>query len=189
RFLAFLFLCAFAMPVFGQRAGPFSITANQCAQIRVSANSSSTVAISVGGTWSGTIQPEVIIAGQTAQNAQVTPSTSTTPQSTITASGIYFAPVAGVDIFEVCGNTITNTAVVYFNVSTGVASNLLGGGGGSGAGVTITNVAGLATVPGKTNGTIAVVTNGASATDCTVGGGSTLVTCQYNGSTWSQLVA
>jgi hypothetical protein len=60
---------------------------------------------------------------------------------------------------------------------------------GGGSGITITNVAGLASVAGKTNGTIAVVTNGASATDCATGGGSTLVTCQFNGTTWSQLVA
>ena len=60
---------------------------------------------------------------------------------------------------------------------------------GGGNGITITNVAGLASVPGKTNGTIAVVTNGASATDCTVGGGTTVVNCQFNGTIWSQAVA
>lgn len=54
-----------------------------------------------------------------------------------------------------------------------------------GAGITITTVAGLASVPGKTNGTVASVTNGASATDCTAGGGAFTVLCQYNGSTWS----
>src|ERR1700684_2671761 len=61
--------------------------------------------------------------------------------------------------------------------------------GGGGSGVTITTVAGLPSVSGKTNGTIAIVTNGASATDCTTGGGSTVVNCQFNGSSWSQVVA
>lgn len=64
-----------------------------------------------------------------------------------------------------------------------------GGNRGSGTGIAITTVAGLATVPGRVNGTVAVVTNGNSASDCTAGGGSTVVTCQFNGSTWAQLVA
>ena len=75
-----------------------------------------------------------------------------------------------------------------------LSSSLLGqvvinSGSGSGSGLVITNVAGLATIPGKTNGTIAVVTNGANATDCTAGGGTNVVNCQYNGSTWSQIAA
>ena len=65
-----------------------------------------------------------------------------------------------------------------------------GGGGGGGSGVTITTVLGLASVPEKTNGTIAVVTDGQTITSCTgVGGGVYLVNCQYNGTTWSQLAA
>jgi hypothetical protein len=57
-------------------------------------------------------------------------------------------------------------------------------GGGSGSGVTITTVSGLSSISGKTNGTVASVTDGQSVTDCTVGGGSTTVFCQYNGSAW-----
>lgn len=61
---------------------------------------------------------------------------------------------------------------------------------GCGAGgVTVTTVAGLATVPGKTKGTVAAVTDGTSATDCTVGGGSTQTFCQYNGTTWGPISA
>lgn len=62
-------------------------------------------------------------------------------------------------------------------------------GGGNGSGVTITTVSGLSSVPSKTKGTIAVVTDGNSATDCTVGTGSTVVVCQYSGVSWSQMVA
>ena len=62
-------------------------------------------------------------------------------------------------------------------------------GGGSSSGVTITTVSGLASISGKTKGTIATVTDGNSATDCTVGGGTNVVDCQYSGSTWAQLVA
>ena len=79
--------------------------------------------------------------------------------------------------------------IALASLAYGQGSNGNNFGGGGGSGVTITNVAGLASVAGKTKGTIAVVTDGNSATDCTVGGGSNLVTCQYNGSTWSQLVA
>lgn len=57
--------------------------------------------------------------------------------------------------------------------------------GGSGSGVTITTVGNLANVPGKTKGTVAAVTDGNSATDCTTGSGSTTVLCQFNGATWS----
>lgn len=68
-------------------------------------------------------------------------------------------------------------------------SQFSGGGGGGANGVAITTVAGLANVPGKTNGTIAVVTDGSTGTSCTVGGGANLVACQFNGTTWSQLPA
>ena len=63
------------------------------------------------------------------------------------------------------------------------------GGGSAGNGVTITNIAGLASVPQLKKGTIAVITDGSTATDCTVGGGTNVVTCQYNGTTWGQLPA
>jgi len=137
-----LFLLCLAVPAFAQRAGPFNLTAqNQCAPVNVSSGTSSTVAINVSGTWSATLQPEVQIAAQTPDNTSVTPSGSTTPQSTITANGIYQASVAGVDLFQVCvTSSITGTAVLYLNVSTGVASNLLGTGGGGGGGGTVTEI-------------------------------------------------
>ena len=44
----------------------------------------------------------------------------------------------------------------------------------------------VATLPtGVTNGYMVRVTDGNSTSDCTVGGGSTPVNCQYNGSTWA----
>ena len=36
-------------------------------------------------------------------------------------------------------------------------------------------------------GVMAVVSDGNSSSDCTVGGGSTMVTCQSNGTTWAQI--
>jgi hypothetical protein len=58
-----------------------------------------------------------------------------------------------------------------------------------GSQIPITTVAGLASVLGKTNGSLAEVNNGASTTDCSVGGGSTPVLCQYNGSSWGAIAA
>ena len=68
----------------------------------------------------------------------------------------------------------------------GYAQIHTGGGNsnGGGSGITITTVSGLASVPGKATGTVASVTDGSSSTDCTVGGGSTLVLCRYTGSIW-----
>lgn len=57
-----------------------------------------------------------------------------------------------------------------------------------GSGVPITNVSGLASLPGLTNGSLATVLDGTSATDCGIGGGSFKVVCQYNGSVWAALV-
>ena len=84
---------------------------------------------------------------------------------------------------------LLGSANAYVDPSGNLTVAACTGCGSSGSGVTITNVAGLATVPSKANGTIAVVTDGVSATDCTTGGGSTKSNCQYNGSTWSALVA
>ena len=58
--------------------------------------------------------------------------------------------------------------------------------GGSGSGIIITTVAGLATVPNKRKGTLAVVTDGNSPSDCSAGLGTTNVLCQYDGTTWSE---
>lgn len=54
-------------------------------------------------------------------------------------------------------------------------------------GVTIATVA---TLPaGQPKGTVAVVTDGASSTDCTTGGGTTLVLCRYDGAAWGTFPA
>ena len=101
--------------------------ANQCA--RIGAVGQATVGIQVIGTFSATLQPEVSIQGQAPQNAQVTPSTSSTPQSTITAAGAYTATVAGYNTFLVCVSDYTSgAAVVYLNALNGGAGNALTGG-------------------------------------------------------------
>lgn len=157
--------------------------ANQCATIAVAGLA--TVGIELTGTWSATLQPQVAIAGQAAQNTQVTPSTSTTPQSTISSNGVYYANVAGASTFSICITSyVSGTANVYYQANSHINVGLFGGGGGSGTGISIVNVAGLNSISGKTNGTVASVLDGNSTTDCTTGGGSTLVLCRYTGSVW-----
>lgn len=86
-----------------------------------------------GGTWTGTIQPQGVIDGNAAFNIQVIPFQSTTAQNTITANGIYTLTVAGLDLFKLCGATVTNTATVKGNAVQVVSKNSPGGGGGGGS--------------------------------------------------------
>lgn len=114
-FLAGLFAIMLRMGA-AQTVGPVLITSAQCATIDPGQNGG-TVFVQVVGTWTGTLQPKGSIAGKTAFNLQVVPSTSTVPQSTITANGGYSATVAGFNSFQVCGNTVaTGTAKVYLNL-------------------------------------------------------------------------
>jgi hypothetical protein len=130
-----------ATAAFAQVSG--TITSTQCVQIGVGANSA-TVAVQIAGTWSGTLQPQITVAGGSPANTQVTPSTSSTAQSTITANGIYTAGVAGASSFQICGNTVASgTASVILQISNAVRQSAGGGGGGvttfSGDGTVITN--------------------------------------------------
>lgn len=98
--------------------GPIPITAAQCARIAPGQNA--TVFIQVTGTWTGTLQPEASVNGQTPFNLQVVPGSSTVPQSTITANGGYSTSIAGFSTFLVCGNTVASgTANVYLNLGSG----------------------------------------------------------------------
>jgi hypothetical protein len=92
-----------------------------------------------GSAWAGAIQPQLAIGGDAAQNTTVTPYSSTTSQSTITAcperspeaNGTYQSYVTGAGTFSVCGNTVSNTANVKLQVSN-LAAKLGGASSGSG---------------------------------------------------------
>lgn len=136
-----------ALPALGQRTGDLTLTGNgQCQGINLQAGSSGSVKITVSGTWSATVQPEEIVSGKAAQNIQVTPSASTTAQSTITTNDYYMVlskDAAGADTIQVCTTAyVSGTVVVSFTVST--ASAGLGGGGGGGGSGTVTSVSGNA---------------------------------------------
>lgn len=120
-----------------------------------------TIGIQVSGTFSATLQPQVAIKGQTAQNSQVTPTSSTTAQSTITTTGTYVAGVGGFDTF--CLNVSSyssGTATVQLNPSPALNASLLGG-SGSGAGVASFNTRTGAVVPASGDYTYSQVTDAA----------------------------
>ncbi len=112
RVLLSLFVLLCASISWGQSS---SLTSTQC--FLIDTGSRATVAFQVTGSWSGTIQPQAAIQGQSAVNLQVTPVASSTPQATVTANGAYFVNVAGYSIFQVCGASITGTAIIYANTS------------------------------------------------------------------------
>lgn len=94
------------------------------------------------------------------------------------------------------GHTVAFPATVSNGCSVNSAANALtscqfqydsitgnwSGVGGS-AGISPTTVSGLGAYAVK--GNIVPITNGTSTTDCTVGGGTTTVVCQYTGSAWT----
>lgn len=119
-------LCLFSALLAAQTVGPISITSNQCASIGVSPTTA-VVGIQVIGTWTGTLQPKGTIQGQTAFNVQVTPSSTTTPQTTITANGAFYVLVAGYSSFQLCGATVgSGTAKVYLNAGNAPAGGAAG---------------------------------------------------------------
>lgn len=129
RFLALTALgCLFTpAPLAAQLVGPTSITSTQCA--RIGAEGGATVGIYVSGTFTGTLQPQGTIQGQTAFNIQVTPAASVTPQSTITATGAYVASVPAYSSFQLCGASVSSgTAVVFLNLSQQGSSGSSSGG-------------------------------------------------------------
>lgn len=136
RLLLAVAAAIFPLGLSAQTVGPISVTGSGCATIGAFDNIS-TVSINVAGSWTGTIQPKGAIQGQAAFNMQVSPAASATPQSTITANGAYVVPVAGLTLFEVCGNTVTGIATIYMNAS----QAFLGSIGGASGGVTSGGIA------------------------------------------------
>lgn len=133
RKLAF-FLCAFALalapPAFSQSSGTITTSSASNACPSLDASRMATVSIQITGTWTGTLNPQIAVSGSNSPQAtQVTPSNSSTPQTTITANGVYYTSGGGV--IYVCGPTSTGTANVYLQPVPGSARNNGGGSSGS----------------------------------------------------------
>lgn len=148
KYLALLFFLAAGF-AHGQSVG--AITSTQC--VIIDSSNTGTVGISVTGTWSGTLQPGVSTNGDPAQNAQVTPSTSSTAQSTITGNGNFSAQTSGTTIFQICGNTVASGSA-QVKLFASVHSRNGGGGGSSG---TVTSVSGTANQIDSTGGATPVL--------------------------------
>lgn len=118
---------------FGQaKSGPFVLTATTSPCAKIQTTGQATVGIVVVGTFSATLQPQVSIQGQPLANVQVAPSTSSTPQSTITAAGTYTAGVAGYDLFSVCATGfVSGSVTIYLNVTTTIAASSVVAAGGA----------------------------------------------------------
>ena len=149
-------MIGFSPPAAAQsKAGPFTISSSTspCALITVSGDA--TVGITVTGTFSATLQPEVAMIGRdgstagTPQNTQVVPSTSSTAQSTITAAGVYSAKISGFDTFLVCVTSyVSGTATIYLNSTQAVSVIIPPANAG-----TVTQVSGTAHQVDVANGT------------------------------------
>jgi len=122
-----------ASGAFAQQTGR-NITSTQCVTISTG-GSVSTVGIVVSGTWTGTLQPQVAVAGQAPVNVSVTPAGSSTSQTTITANGTFTVGVAGMSLFQICGASVSSgTAVVDLNASTAAVKSGSASGSGVGSG-------------------------------------------------------
>lgn len=132
RIVALLLIGA-SPPLFAQSlAKTFTLNAaNQCAPIGT--NNLPTVGIDVSGTFSLTLTPYVSINGQTKRASQAVPSSSSTPQATITTAGGYTDPfVGGYDNFLLCVTSYASGSVtVWLNPSPALNASLLGGSGGA----------------------------------------------------------
>jgi hypothetical protein len=117
-----------------------------------------------------------------ADNTQLSPGGSTWTFTVSCAAGC--VPVAGGKgpiTFTVTGITISGASQSITATLTAAALALSSSSGG-GSGISSFTVATLPAAPAT--GTLAQVTDGAGAGDCTVGGGTILTLCRWNGVAW-----
>lgn len=146
-----VFLLGLVVPAVAQHNSGTISANSQCVSVNVNRSTSSTVYIDVAGTFSITLQPQVLTAGGTARNTQVTPTSSSTAQATITAAGGFWSVAAGVDFYQVCSTAyVSGSATVSLTVTNGVAFNLNGGGGGGGTVTAVTGTSPIVSSGGTT---------------------------------------
>lgn len=149
-----------------------------CVQLNVSGYGSASVQLT--GSWSGTVTFEVSTDGVNFVSVLLNPSTSTTPVSTTTSSGLWLGSVGGAKYLRARFSTASSgTVVVTLQASPAGSARNSGGGGGGGSG-TVTEVDTtnpLSGGPLTTSGALSCptcTTNAASLTSnaVVIGGGS-----------------
>jgi hypothetical protein len=124
-------------------AGSSCTTAGACAVIQLSTTNTGSVTFTISGTFSATLQFEVLADGTEANKSSVNcvPPNSTTAVTSTTAAGTWTCNVPGAQVFRVrCSAYTSGTAVVALNASNAIDTALLGGGGGGGGSGTVTSV-------------------------------------------------
>jgi hypothetical protein len=124
-------------------AGSSCATAGACAVIQLSTTNTGSVTFTISGTFSATLQFEVLADGTEANKSSVNcvPPNSTTAVTSTTAAGTWTCNVPGAQVFRVrCSAYTSGTAVVALNASNAIDTALLGGGGGGGGSGTVTSV-------------------------------------------------
>src|SRR5208282_5190780 len=150
--LLFLFCIGCGLAQAQNPSATKTITATgQCVSVRASNNS--TVGIVLSGTWSGTLTPTLQIdasSGAPKAATNVTPTGSTTAQSTITANGGYTSNVAGFTQFNLCstGTWTSGSATATLNPSPAAIPSSGGGGSSFTAGGDLSGTSSSQTVAG-----------------------------------------
>jgi len=124
-------------------AGSSCTTAGACAVIQLSTTNTGSVTFTISGTFSATLQFEVLADGTEANKSSVNcvPPNSTTAVTSTTAAGTWTCNVPGAQVFRVrCSAYTSGTAVVALNASNAIDTALLGSGGGGGGSGTVTSV-------------------------------------------------
>jgi hypothetical protein len=151
---------ALASVAWGQASGSITTTSTATNCPSLDASRMATVAISVTGTWTGTLTPEISVGGNAAQTTQVVPANSSTTQTSITSNNVYYA--AGGGFVMVCGPTNSGTANIFLQPVPGTAFNLFGGSGGGA----------VSSVFGRTGAVVATNTDYSSVTNLELGNGA-----------------
>ncbi len=118
QFLVFVVFMLAISPVYADRSVTGNITSTQA--VTVLTDNQATATMTVTGTWTGTITPQLTGAdGTTLSTATLTPIPSAATVTTITANGQWQLPsVAGFKSFRLLGNTVSSgTAVVTITAS------------------------------------------------------------------------
>ena len=123
-------------------SGSDCTTAGACVISGLDTNAAS-VAFTLSGTWSGTVQftGSTLTSGSNPAAVNCQPPNSTSAVTSATANGTWTCAVAGLRWFALRASTLSSGTVnVVLNTSPAISAALLSGGGGGGGSGTVTSV-------------------------------------------------